>query len=67
MCAGAIVLARIKRVVFGAIDPKAGAAGTLMNLLDDTRLNHQVEIIGDVLAEESKKLLQAFFARLRAS
>jgi len=67
MCAGAIVLARIKRVVFGAVDAKAGAAGTLMNLLDDVRLNHQVEIVGGVLAEKSQKLLQAFFARLRAS
>jgi tRNA(adenine34) deaminase len=65
MCAGAIVLARIKRVVFGAIDPKAGAAGTLMNLLNDARLNHQVEFTSGVLAEESKKLLQSFFSRLR--
>jgi tRNA(adenine34) deaminase len=61
MCAGAIVLARVKRLVFGAFDPKSGAAGTLMNLLNDNRLNHQVEICGGVLEEESKRLLRAFF------
>ncbi|MBC8235876.1 tRNA adenosine(34) deaminase TadA [bacterium] len=65
MCAGAIVLARVKRLVFGAADPKAGAAGTLMNLLDDVRLNHQVEIIGGVLEEESRKLLRTFFLQKR--
>ena len=65
MCAGALVLARVKRLVFGAIDPKAGAAGTLMNLLDDARLNHQVEVTGGVLEEESRKLLRAFFLQRR--
>ncbi|MFQ6043180.1 MAG: tRNA adenosine(34) deaminase TadA [Candidatus Poribacteria bacterium] len=65
MCAGAIVLARVKRLVFGAIDPKAGAAGTLMNLLDDVRLNHRVEVTGGVLEEESGKLLRAFFLQRR--
>jgi len=65
MCAGAIVLARVKRLVFGAADPKAGAAGTLMNLLDDARLNHQVEITGGVLEEESRKLLRTFFLQKR--
>lgn len=65
MCAGAIVLARVSRLVFGASDPKAGAAGTLMNLLSDERLNHQVEVRGGVLEEESKALLGAFFSRLR--
>jgi len=61
MCAGALVLARIKRLVFGAFDPKSGAAGTLMNLLSDERLNHQVEVLGGVLEEESKSLLRNFF------
>jgi tRNA(adenine34) deaminase len=65
MCAGAIVLARVKRLVFGATDPKAGAAGTLMNLLDDARLNHQVEITGGVLDEESRELLRTFFLQRR--
>lgn len=65
MCAGAIVLARVKRLVFGTSDPKAGAAGTLMNLLNDERLNHQVDVRGGVLEKKSKALLQAFFARLR--
>jgi tRNA(adenine34) deaminase len=65
MCAGAIVLARVKRLVFGATDPKAGAAGTLMNLLNDARLNHQVEITGGVLAEESRELLRTFFLQRR--
>jgi len=65
MCAGAIVLARVKRLVFGTFDPKAGAAGTLMNLLNDERLNHQVEVVGGVLEGESKALLHAFFSRLR--
>jgi tRNA(adenine34) deaminase len=65
MCAGAIVLARVKRLVFGATDPKAGAARTLMNLLDDVRLNHRVEITGGVLEEESRKLLRTFFLQKR--
>ena len=65
MCAGAIVLARVRRLVFGAVDLKAGAAGTLMNLLDDARLNHQVEITGGVLEEESRKLLRTFFLQKR--
>ena len=66
MCAGALVLARVKRLVFGAKDPKAGAAGTLMNLLDETRLNHQVEVTSGVLEEECKKLLSTFFSQLRS-
>jgi len=65
MCAGAIVLGRVRRLVYGAIDLKAGAAGTLMNLLDDARLNHQVEITGGVLEEDSKKLLRTFFLQKR--
>lgn len=65
MCAGAIVQARIKRVVFGASDPKAGCAGTLMNLLDDSRFNHRVELTDGVLAKECGELLTNFFRELR--
>lgn len=66
MCAGAIVLARIKRVVFGAWDPKAGACGTLMNILLDQRLNHQPEVTTGVLAEQCGSILSQFFQTLRA-
>jgi len=65
MCAGAIVQARIKRVVFGASDPKAGCAGTLMNLLDDSRFNHRVELTDGVLEKECGELLTNFFRELR--
>lgn len=65
MCAGAIVLSRVKRVVFGASDPKGGCAGTLMNLLDESRFNHQVEVTRGVLAEECGQLLSNFFRQLR--
>lgn len=69
-CAGAIVLARIPRLVFGALDPKAGMAGSLGNLVQDPRLNHRVDLLGGVLAEESSRLLKDFFGarrgRLRA-
>lgn len=61
MCAGAVVLARVDRVVFGAADPKAGFAGSLGNLVQDPRLNHRAELTGGVLAEESGELLRAFF------
>jgi tRNA(adenine34) deaminase len=61
MCAGAIVLARLDRVVFGASDPKAGFAGSLGNLLQDERLNHRVELEGGLLADESGALLRTFF------
>ena len=64
MCAGALVLARVDRLVFGASDPKAGAVVSLMNLLSDERLNHQVEFERGVLAEECSELLREFF-RLR--
>ncbi len=63
MCAGALVLARVSRLVFGAWDPKAGAAGSLRDVVRDARLNHQVEVIGDVRAEESTALLRTFFHR----
>ncbi|MFO0859716.1 MAG: tRNA adenosine(34) deaminase TadA [Phycisphaerales bacterium] len=66
MCAGLIVNARIPRVVFGCNDPKAGAAGTLFNLLDDPRLNHRCDITRGVLADESAELLTTFFRKLRA-
>jgi Cytosine/adenosine deaminases len=61
MCAGAIVLARVDRVVFGARDPKAGFAGSLGNLLQDERLNHRVELTGGVLGDECGEVLRAFF------
>lgn len=65
MCAGAIVLARIARVVFGAHDPKAGACETLFTLTSDRRLNHRAEVCGGVLAERAEALLQEFFRRRR--
>ncbi|RJP74738.1 MAG: tRNA adenosine(34) deaminase TadA [Candidatus Abyssobacteria bacterium SURF_17] len=65
MCAGAIVLARIPQVVFGAWDAKAGAAGSLMNILQDARLNHRVNIVSGVLERECGEILRDFFARLR--
>jgi tRNA(adenine34) deaminase len=65
MCAGAMVLARLPRLVYGAVDPKAGAAGSVIELLRDPRLNHQVAVTGGVLAEESQALLERFFAELR--
>ncbi len=65
MCAGAVVAARIGRVVYGAADPKAGAAGTLWDIPRDRRLNHRAEVIGGVLAEECAALLREFFARRR--
>lgn len=65
MCAGALVLARVDRVVFGTRDPKAGAVGSLMNLLCDPRLNHRAEVVEGVLAGECSALLKAFFRRLR--
>ncbi|UFJ43394.1 tRNA adenosine(34) deaminase TadA [Brevibacillus humidisoli] len=66
MCAGAIVQARIERVVYGAADPKAGCAGTLMDLCSEPRFNHQVPVTAGVLAEESSQLLKQFFRRLRS-
>jgi tRNA(adenine34) deaminase len=65
MCAGAIVLARIPRVVFGAGDPKAGACGSVMNILDDPALNHRPEVESGLLAEECGHLLRSFFASRR--
>ena len=65
MCAGALVAARVKRVVFGATDPRAGACGTLYNLCTDPRLNHEVEVTGGIGAAECAALLSSFFAEKR--
>jgi tRNA(adenine34) deaminase len=65
MCAGAIVNARVRRLVYGCDDPKAGAVRTLFQLLDDQRLNHRVEVVSGVLGLESAALLKSFFSRLR--
>ena len=65
MCAGAVVLARLGRLVYGACDPKAGAVVSLMNLVSDERLNHQVEVKGGILAEECGALLRDFFSSRR--
>jgi tRNA(adenine34) deaminase len=65
MCAGAAVLARVDRVVFGAFDDKAGAVGSLWDVVRDRRLNHRPEVVSGVLAEESTALLEEFFRRQR--
>jgi tRNA(adenine34) deaminase len=65
MCAGAIVLARVPRVVYGARDPKAGMVDSLGNLLRDARLNHRCDVAAGVLAEESSELLKSFFRERR--
>lgn len=67
MCAGALVAARVERLVYGASDPKGGFCGTLGNLVQDPRLNHRVEVVGGVLEEECSALLRGFFAGLRRS
>jgi tRNA(adenine34) deaminase len=61
MCAGALVLARVDRLVYGAEDPKAGAVGSLWDVVRDRRLNHRPEVVGGVLAEECGEVLRAFF------
>jgi len=65
MCAGAIVLARLPRLVFGATDPKAGAVASLYRLLEDARLNHQVEVVAGVLAAPCGEILTKFFEQKR--
>jgi tRNA(adenine34) deaminase len=65
MCAGAIVLARIPRIVYGAADPKAGAVTTLYQLLNDSRLNHRAEVVASVLAEPCGEILSRFFQQKR--
>ena len=66
MCAGAMVLSRLKRIVFGAFDEKAGAASTLYNIPQDDRLNHRVDIISGIEAEQSASLLRSFFQERRS-
>lgn len=65
MCAGAILQSRLKRLIFAARDPKAGAVESLYQLLDDDRFNHQVEVVGGILEEEAAQLLKEFFRELR--
>jgi tRNA(adenine34) deaminase len=65
MCAGAIVLARVPRVVYGARDPKAGACGSVLDVLGEPRLNHRPEVAAGLLAQESAALLSEFFASRR--
>jgi tRNA(adenine34) deaminase len=65
MCAGAMVLARVPRVVFGALDPKTGAAGSVFNVLAEPRLNHRPAVAGGLLADESAALLREFFGTRR--
>ena len=65
MCAGAIVLARVPRVIYGAPDPKAGAAGSVLDVLGEPRLNHRPQVAAGLLAEESADLLRSFFAPRR--
>ena len=65
MCAGAIVLARIPTLVFGSFDAKAGACGTLCNIVEDTRLNHRAHVVSGILDRESEELLKLFFSKKR--
>ena len=65
MCAGAIVHARIKELVYGADDPKAGACGSVMNVVDSDHLNHKVNVVPGVLKKESEDILKKFFKKLR--
>jgi tRNA(adenine34) deaminase len=65
MCAGAIVLARVPRVVYGAADPKAGSAGSVLDILGEPRLNHRPQVDGGLLADEAAALLDAFFSARR--
>src|SRR5215207_6661249 len=67
MCAGAIVLARIPRVVYGTVDTKAGAAGSVLDVLAEPRLNHRPEVVGGVLAADAAELLRAFFRTRRGA
>ena len=67
MCAGAAVLARLRRVVYGAADPKAGAVGSLWDVVRDRRLNHRPEVVSGVLAEECEQLLRGWFEQRRGT
>jgi tRNA(adenine34) deaminase len=66
MCAGAIIHARLQRLVYGASDPKAGAAGSVLTVINHPSLNHQLEVLGGVLETECSQILQSFFRRKRA-
>ncbi|UKS65385.1 tRNA adenosine(34) deaminase TadA [Rossellomorea marisflavi] len=66
MCSGAIILSRVEKVIYGAKDPKAGCVGTLMNLLDDERFNHQCVVVPGVMEQECGGMLSSFFKDLRA-
>ncbi len=66
MCAGAMLQARVKRVVFGCKDPKAGACGSLYNVMQDKRLNHRIEVVGGVMEKECAKMLSDFFSAKRS-
>ncbi|RKH45920.1 tRNA adenosine(34) deaminase TadA [Corallococcus llansteffanensis] len=65
MCAGALVQSRVTRLVFGTMDPKAGAVGSLYNLAEEPRHNHRLQVTSGILAEDSRQLLKTFFERLR--
>jgi tRNA(adenine34) deaminase len=65
MCAGAVVNARISSLIYGAADPKAGAVSSLMNLVQDERLNHRVEVTAGICQETCSQMLKDFFAELR--
>lgn len=67
MCMGAILLARVDRLIFGCLDPKAGAAGSLYNLADDTRFNHRVALESGVMRAECSEILSSFFRKLRSA
>ncbi|MFA5039632.1 MAG: tRNA adenosine(34) deaminase TadA [Candidatus Omnitrophota bacterium] len=66
MCAGALVLSRVKRVVFGAYDPKAGAGGSVFDILNNRKLNHRIEVTPGILSRDCASLIQDFFRRQRA-
>jgi tRNA(adenine34) deaminase len=66
MCAGAMIQARLPRLVWAADDPKAGAGGSVLDLLDHDQLNHRVEVVKGVLADEAQEQIRAFFENLRA-
>ena len=66
MCAGALVNARVRRLVFGCLNPKAGSVQTLYQIVTDIRLNHRMDVTGGVLADECAELLRGFFQKLRA-
>ena len=67
MCSGAMMHARLARVVYGASDPKTGACGSVVNLFNEEKLNHHTEVVGGLMAEEASAMLKAFFAERRAA